>query len=281
MNNKRLKRKFLVLGLPALAGFVVLYIFPFIRTLWFSMVDNTLTRNFVFLDNYSNVLTNRFYQLALWNTFVFSTIGVVCLVVLSLIMSLGFLKLSRRFSFVRGFIIAPMILPTASVIFVWQMIFQDDSYTELIRNAANGTEFWTILPIYLLYLWKNTGISVIIISTAMAGIPSEVREAAALDGAGEARTFRLVVFPLITPNLLFVVVLSFVNALRNFRESYLFFRSHYPPDVAYTVQYYMNNQFQRLNYPNLTAGSVMFTFIIVCILLVLYNRENRYNERIY
>jgi len=80
---------------------------------------------------------------------------------------------------------------------------------------------------------------------------------------------------------MFVFVLSFVNALKNFRESYLFFRTNYPPDIAYTMQFYMNNQFQKLNYPYLTAGSVMFTIMIVIILLVFYRMESKYNEKIY
>jgi len=173
-----------------------------------------------------------------------------------------------------------MVLPTAGVIFAWQLAFQNETYREMIRHVAS-TEFWTILPIYLLYIWKNTGLNIIILSAAIAGVPNEVYEASSLDGAGVFQKHRHITLPLITPAIMFVVVLSFVNALRNFRESYLFFGTNYPPDVAYTLQYYMNNHFGRLNYPTLTTASVIFTVIIATIILVMYRLENKYNERIY
>jgi multiple sugar transport system permease protein len=280
MNNRALKIKFLLLGVPALAGFAVLYLYPFARTLWYSALNNTFRKEFVFLDNYAAVIGNRYYRLALWNTFIFSVVGVVCLVALSLVLSFGIIRLSRRFAFTQNLIAAPMVLPTASVIFVWKAAFQNDWYGALMGYDALA-DFRTVLPLFLMYLWKNTGINVIILVAAAAGVPAGVREAALLDGAAGFRGFRLITLPLIAPNLMFVVVLSFVNALKNFRESYLFFGTNYPPDAAYTMQFYMNNQFQKLNYPNLTAGSVMFTVIIVAILLAAYRWENSYSGKIY
>ncbi|MCL2030260.1 MAG: ABC transporter permease subunit, partial [Oscillospiraceae bacterium] len=209
-----------------------------------------------------------------------SVAGVACITALSLLLSFGLLRLSKRFAFIKNLLIAPMILPTASVIFVWQLVFQNDGY-RMLAGYNTGSGFWIVLPVYLLYIWKNTGINIIILSAAIAGIPSETREAAALDGAAGLRLHRSVTLPLIAPGLMFAVVLSFVNALKNFRESYLFFQTDYPPDAAYTVQYYMNNHFRRLSYPNLTAAAVIFTLIIVAVLLVFYHWENKYNEKIY
>jgi len=280
MNNRLLRLSFFLLSIPALAGFFVFYLIPFVRTIWYSMIDNTFQKNFVFIDNYANALKNTYFQLAIKNTFIFSLVGVICIVALSLLLSFGLFRLTERFSFINNLLIAPMILPTASVIFVWQMVFQNDVYKQLVKHATMEG-FWTVLPIFLLYIWKNTGINIIIISAAIAGVPKETREAADLDGASGLTQYRHITLPLITPNIMFVVVLSFVNALKSFRESYLFFQTDYPPDAAYTVQYYMNNHFRKLNYPNLTTGSVIFTIMLVIILLVFYQWENKYNDRIH
>jgi multiple sugar transport system permease protein len=272
----------MAIGFPALAGFTVFYLLPFIRALGYSFRADSFSRRFVFLENYINVLGNGYYQLALKNTFLFSVISVVCLTALSLLLSLGLARMGKRFRFIRDFLVAPMILPTASVVFAWQTLFRTGLYDETARlMAASGGEFLTILPLYLLYLWKHAGLSIILISAAIAGLQPELLEAAAMDGAKGGRMFRSVILPMITPALLFVVVLSFVNALKNFRESYLYFWTGYPPDAAYTVQYYMNNHFYKLNYPNLATGSVIFTGIIVMILLVMYRLENRFNAQIY
>lgn len=280
MNSRALRAKFFALGLPALIGFAVLYLYPFFRTIGYSLIDNTFRRNFVFLDNYTSVLDNQYFQLAVANTFLFSLVGVATLVTLSLLLSLGLQRLGKRWGFIRNFLIAPMILPTASVIFVWQALFQNDAYMELARRSTLAG-FWTVLPVFLLYIWKNAGLNIIIISAAIASIPPEIYEAAALDGAKGLRMHRSVTLPQITPSLLFVVVLSFVGALKSFRESYLFFGTNYPPDAAYTLQYYMNNHFGKLNYPVLTAASVMFTVVIAAMLSVMYRLENKYNEKIY
>ena len=280
MSNYKIRVKFFIMGLPALAGFFLLYLYPFSRTLWYSMIDNTYRGAFVFLDNYISVLKNSYFRLAVKNTIVFSLAGVSCIVMLSLTLSFGFASLGKQFTPVRNLLVSPMVLPTASVIFVWQLIFQSGSYRGLAGRAA-GAGFWAILPIYLLYIWKNTGLNIIIFSAAIAGIPPEINEAAALDGAAGLRLRRLVTLPLITPGVMFVLTLSFVNALKVFRESFLFFRTDYPPDIAYTVQYYMNNHFKKLNYPTLTAASVIFTLLIAAVLSVMYRWENTHNDKIY
>ena len=280
LNNTRLKVYFFLLGLPALSGFAVLYLLPFCRTVWYSLIDNTYQANFVFLDNYINVLKNPYYQLAMKNTLIFSAVGVVSIGILSVMLSFGLLRLGKRLAFVKNLLIAPMVMPTAGIVFVWQIAFQNDWY-RILTHSNNGEGLWTIFPIMLLYIWKNTGINIIILGAALIGIQEEVLEAATLDGADGFRLHRSVTLPLISPSLTFVIVLSFVNALKNFRESYLFFQTDYPPDAAYTVQYYMNNHFRKLNYQNLTAGSVMFTIVIVAILMAAYFREKRYNDKIY
>jgi len=270
----------MLLGLPALAGFAILYLYPFARTIWYSMIGNTFQKNFVFLDNYIRVISNRYFQLALKNTLIFSVVSVICIVTLSLLLSFGLMRLNARYAFIKNLLIVPMILPTASVIYVWQLVFQNDGYMELVKHMTGGS-FWTVLPIYLLYIWKNTGINIIILSAAIVGLSLDIREAAALDGAHGFRLYRSVTLPMVTPSLMFVIVLSLVNALKNFRESYLFFQTSYPPDAAYTVQYYMNNHFQKLDYPSLTASSVIFTCIIILILLGFYRLENKYSGKIY
>ena len=207
MNNRLLRLSFFLLSIPALAGFFVFYLIPFVRTIWYSMIDNTFQKNFVFIDNYANALKNTYFQLAIKNTFIFSLVGVICIVALSLLLSFGLFRLTERFSFINNLLIAPMILPTASVIFVWQMVFQNDVYKQLVKHATMEG-FWTVLPIFLLYIWKNTGINIIIISAAIAGVPKETREAADLDGASGLTQYRHITLPLITPNIMFVVVLS-------------------------------------------------------------------------
>ena len=115
----------------------------------------------------------------------------------------------------------------------------------------------------------------VLLTAAMSKVPKEVYEAAAIDGASP-RTVRLkITLPLISPTLLFVGVLSFVNSLKIFKESYLFYNTDYPPDSAYMLQNYMNNHFYKLNYENLSAAAVMFTLFVGALIFAVYMLSER------
>ncbi len=272
--HKTLKRKILLLSLPALIGFAVFYIVPFVRTVGYSFIQNTFSKKFVGLENYKSVLSNEFFRMALKNTAIFSSISVAVTILIALILSLGLVKLSNHFSFLKSFFIMPYILPTASIIFIWQSIFGTEQY-EALTQIDGLTAFFEILPLYILFTWKNIGIDVILITSALMKVPKEVYEAAAVDGAHGGRLHRSITLPMISPSLFFVLVLTFVNSLKIFKESYLYYNTNYPPDVAYMVQNYMNNHFEKLNYQNLSCAVVIFTAVMAVIIFLLYRAENK------
>lgn len=275
--HRSLKRKMFMLGLPAFLGFSAFYIIPFIRGIWFSFIDNNFLRNFVWLDNYKTVISNKFFRMAVRNTLIFSGISVSATVILALILSVGLVKLSERFSMIKSAYIVPYVLPTASIIFIWQMIFDSDSYFALTRLDGFGG-FFEVLPLYLLFIWKNIGIDIILITAALSKLPQEVYEAAALDGASGLQKHLKITLPLISPSLFFVLVLSFVNSLKIFKESYLYYNTNYPPDPAYMIQNYMNNHFYKLNYQNLSAAVVMFTIAAGLVIFALYKLEAKLSD---
>ena len=275
--HKKLKLKLYLLGLPAFIGFAVFYIIPFGRGIGFSFIDNNFHKNFVWFENYKTVITNQYFRMSVKNTLIFSVIGVSAVVILALILSVGLVKLSERFSMIKSAFIVPYVLPTASIIFIWQMIFDSDSYFALTRLDGLGS-FFEVLPLYLLFIWKNIGIDIILITAALSKLPQEVYEAAALDGASGLKMHLKITLPLISPSLFFVLVLSFVNSLKIFKESFLYYNSNYPPNPAYMIQNYMNNHFYKLNYQNLSAAVVMFTIVAGLVIFALYKLEAKMSD---
>jgi multiple sugar transport system permease protein len=273
MNNLRFKGKIFVLCIPGFAGFIWFFLLPFGKSLWYSFIDDVYHKNFVWFDNYITVLKNQYFRLALKNTLVFSIIGVVLLLLISFALSVGLSKLKKQFNLIKSAFILPMLLPSVSIIFVWNMVFDNDIYFSWMRD---GGSFLQVLPIYALYLWKNTGINVILLTAALTQISREILEAAELDGVRGIKLYRFITIPLIAPSLFFVGILSFVNSLKIFKESYLFYNTNYPPDAAYTIQYYMNNHFTRLNYQNLSCASAIVAIILAIMIYVVYRVQNRY-----
>lgn len=275
--HKNLKLKLLLLGVPAAAGFAVFYICPFIKSIGYSFIESNFSSRFVWLDNYKTVLANEFFRLALKNTVIFSAVGVAMVVLLALLLSLGLVKLSEKYSLIKSAFILPYVLPSASIIFIWQMIFSSDGYSSLM-GALGSKDLFDVLPLYLIFIWKNIGIDIILITAALSKLPPQIYEAAALDGASGLKMHLKITLPLISPSLFFVTVLSFVNSLKIFKESYLFYNSNYPPDAAYMIQNFMNNNFYKLNYQNLSTAVTMFTVVVAIIIFVIYRLVNRVSE---
>ncbi len=275
--TRKFRLKTLLLSLPALAGFMVFYIIPFFRSIGYSFVGSVVKREFVWFDNYKEVFANKYFQMALKNTVIFSVVGVAVIMLLSLALSVALVKLSKRFSFIKSFFVMPYVLPSASIIFFWQMFFDTGTYTALTEIEGIGG-FFDVLPLYVIFLWKNIGINIILITSALTKIAPEVYEAAALDGAHGFKLHTKITLPLISPSLFFVGVLSFVNSLKIFKESYLYYNSNYPPDAAYMIQNYMNNHFYKLNYQNLSTAVVIFTLAMALVIFLWYKLENKMSE---
>ena len=275
--HKAFKLKILFLSLPVAAGFLIFYIIPFFRSIGYSFLKSANSREFVFLQNYKEVLGNQYFRLALINTVIFSLVGVSLIMLLSILLSVSLVKLSSRFSFIKSFFVMPYVLPSASIIFFWQVFFDTESYSALTEINGLGGVF-DVLPLYIIFLWKNIGINIILITSALTKITPEVYEAASLDGARGFKLHTKITLPLVSSSLFFVGVLSFVNSLKIFKESYLFFSSNYPPEAAYMIQNYMNNHFYKLNYQNLSTAVVIFTLSMAVLIFIWYRLENMLSE---
>lgn len=272
MCTRRFRIKIFLLCIPGFSGFLLFYLFPFFKSLWYAFVKDTFQKKFVGVENFRVVLENRFFRLALKNTVIFSLLGVAVLLLLSFFLAFGLSTVVRKTNFIKNAFLLPMFLPTISTIFAWRMIFDSNLYFGWMKSGAGIIE---ALPVYVLYFWKNTGMNVLLLTAAFANLPVSVLEAAELDGARGWKRLRYIILPLTTPTLFFVGILSFVNSMKIFKESFLFFKSGYPPDAVYTVQYYMNNHFQKLNYQNLACASAIVAVLIGILIFMVYRLQNK------
>lgn len=276
MNSRRFKGRLLLYSLPGFIGFLMFYLIPFGKSIWYSLIDNVYQQGFVGLDNYLTVFQNEYFQMALKNTLSFSFFGVASMLVLSFAISMGISaaisKGGEKLSKIKNLFLLPMLLPSASVIFTWQMFFDQSMYNEWMKSENPLIE---ILPMYLLYLWKYSGINIVLITAAITQIEEQVLEAARLEGVKGWQQYRYIIIPLSKPTLFFVGILSLVNTLKIFKESYLFYGTSYPPDGVYSIQYYMNNHFYKLNYNYLSSASVVVALILGTLIFVTYHRINK------
>lgn len=268
---------------PSLLGVAAFYIIPFFIIIYYSMIDNPLHGNFVFLDNFISLLQNRAFRQAAQNTFSFSIMAVPLAVVLSLLIALMLearIPLKSQF---RTFFLSPLMVPVASVVLIWQVLFHPNGAVNEMLMILGWTGFdWmqsehSQLVIVILFLWKNLGFNMILFMAALSNIPRELLETAEVEGAGAFQKFFAIKIRYLSPTLLFVTIFSLINSFRIFREVYLL-TGDYPYDGLYFIQHFMNNVFRSLDYQRLAAAAVVMTIVMVIIIAILYIAEHQFGK---
>lgn len=285
-STKRLRKLKISSGLyiaPSFLGVLLFFILPFIVIIYYSMVDNPISANFVFLDNYSKVINNAAFRTAVRNTATFSAIAVPLAVVLSLILAIVLeAKIPFRSQF-RTFFLSPMMVPVASIVLIWQVLFHyNGAVNDLLAVFGVDKIDWmkseySIIVIVILFLWKNLGYNMILFMAALASIPKDILEVARLESATPFQTFFYIKIRYLSSTLLFVTIMSLINSFKIFREIYLL-TTDYPYDSIYMLQHYMNNKFKSLDYQTLSAAAILMSLVMIVIIGILFIAENRFGK---
>jgi len=268
---------------PSLIGVFVFYIFPFFIIVYYSLIDNPIQSNFVFLDNFISLFQNHAFMTGAANTLLFSVIAVPLAVILSLLTALMLEARIPLKSYFRTFFLSPLMVPVASVVLIWQVLFHNQgAINELIISLGFGRLDWmqsehSQIVVIALFLWKNLGFNMILFMAALSNIPRELLESADVEGAGPFQKLFTIKLRYLSPTLLFVTILSLINSFKVFREVWLL-TGDYPYGRLYMIQHFMNNIFRALDYQRLAAAAVVMTIAMVLIIAVLFIAENRFGK---
>lgn len=280
------QRRRLSLGLymaPSLTGVSIFFILPFVVVFYYAMVDNPVNHEFVFMDNFINVFSNGAFQLAAMNTLKFSAVAVPLAVVLSL--GLAMLldhKIPFRSQF-RTFFLTPMMVPVASIVLIFQVIFHyNGAMNDILAVFGVSKIDWfkssyAQVVIIILFLWKNLGYNMILFMAAISSIPKDILEVAVLESASPWQIFINIKIRYLSSTILFVTILSLISSFKVFREIYLL-TSDYPYDTLYMLQHFMNNTFRSLDYQKLSAAAIIMSIFMIMIIGALFITENRFGK---
>lgn len=256
-------------GIPLLLVFLAMQAVPFGYSVWYSLLNNSFERKFVGLSNYRTMLENPYFRMAMRNTFTFTVPAVVTVVSVALLLAAAFQALPHTGERLRMAFILPMMLPSAAVVLVFQMLFKGQW-----AEALFGEDVAKTVSVFFVYVWKNTGLLFLILFSAMRMIDPEIYEAAALDGAGRARQTLQITLPSISGAILFSATYAVMQAFRVYKEAFLLYGA-YPGDSLYMLQHYMNNHFTKMNFQNVAAAGTLFTLICLVLTVVGIDAEGR------
>lgn len=270
---------------PSFFGVAVFFVVPFFVVIYYSLIDNPISHQFVFLDNFRNVLMNHAFRQAVKNTFTFSFSAVPLAVVFSLLAAFSLDKAIPCKSKIRTALLSPMMVPIASVILIWQVLFHYNGVVnEVIQYFGGGKIDWLKsvygqVVIVILFIWKNLGYNMILFMAALSSIPKEIIEVARMESATEWQIFIHIKIRYLSSSILFVTILSLINSFKIFREVYLL-TGDYPYDSLYMLQHYMNNTFAALDYQKLSAAAIVMSLFMILLIGILFFAENCFGKDI-
>ena len=268
---------------PSLLGVGVFFILPFGVVVYYSLIDGVASRNFVLFENFRRLLGNSAFLLAGRNTLLFSAIAVPLAVVLSLGLAVMLEARIPGKSTFRTFFLSPMMVPVASVVLIWQVLFSyNGSVNEWLGLAGSARidwlqSDWNIYVVVLLFLWKNLGYFMILFMAGLANIPKELLEVADVEGASESYKFFAIKLRYLSPTVLFVTILSLISSFKVFREVYLL-TGDYPLGRLYMLQHFMNNTFRSFDYQELSAAAVIMAAVMVVLIALLFKIEDWFGK---
>ena len=282
-HEKHAKRTSALFLAPSFLGVMAFFILPFIVVIVYSLVDNPINMEFNGLGNFIRVINNGAFKKAIANTLKFSVIAVPLAVVLSLMLAIVLeWKIPFRSQF-RTFFLSPMMVPVASIVLIWQVLFHyNGAVNEWLGAFGIDKVDWlksskAYIVVVVLFLWKNLGYNMILFMAALSNIPEDLIEVARLENANKWQIFYHIKLRYMSSTILFVTIMSLINSFKVFREIYLL-TGDYPVDTIYMLQHYMNNMFAKLDYQNLSAAAVLMSLCMIVIIGIMFMVENYYGK---
>ena len=284
MSSNRRKSLFSwVFLLPSLLGVATFFVAPFIVVIYYSMINNPIQKNFVGFTNFVNVWTNDAFRQAGINTMKFSLVAVPLAVVISLFLAAIMESRIPFKSYFRSTFLSPLMVPTASVVLIWQVLFNYNGLVNevMMKFGAQRIDFLKSeqaqIVIVVLFLWKNLGYNMILFMAALSSIPKELIEVAALENASKWQIFWYIKLRYMSSTVLFVSIMSLINSFKVFREIYLM-TGDYPYSSLYMLQHFMNNTFASLDYQKLSSAAIIMFLVVSVLVYIMYSVENFYGK---
>jgi multiple sugar transport system permease protein len=229
------------------------------------------------LENYQELFSSASFLRAIGNTVVF-TLGVLLLTVTgSLTLALALNQGLRGTTIFRALYYSPVVTSLVATAVIWLWIL--DPQFGVVNQALRGLglpapgwasdAFWAMPTVIVAFSWREIGYFTVIYLAGLQGIPTELKEAARIDGCGPGRVFRHITLPLLMPTTLFVLVLSVIRATQNAFGVIFVMTGGGPVETTNVVVLYLYQQafqFFRMGYASAVAY-VLFAMIFFATLI--------------
>jgi len=263
----------------------VMFAYPLGLALWMSFHDYffaapgaEVDRPFVGLENYREVLGDTDVRQSFLNVAEFLLINVPLTVVLALVLASALNGAIRGRTFLRIAYFAPFVTASVALVSVWLFLFSQNGMVNEFLGPLAPDPSWLVnstlaMPVIALFVtWKQLGLFVLLYLAALQGVPKELYESAASDGAGRVRAFWHVTVPGVRPATTLVLILATITGANLFTEPYLLTNGGGPNGASSSPVLVMYQKGIEQGNPD-TAAAIGVLLVIGVLLIALVTRK--------
>ncbi|ALB46430.1 MULTISPECIES: carbohydrate ABC transporter permease [Clostridium] len=260
--------------LPFILVFLLFFISPMVNTVIMSF-ENVLpgSRKFVGFENYTKLLGDKVFLVALWNSFKYMIWTLILLIPIPMILACIIdSKLMVGKEFFKSALYLPALTSVAVAGIIFRFAFGEQSTSLMNQVVAlfgmdpfkwlkNGTTGFIVLLV--LACWRWTGVNMLYFLSGLKNIPTELYESADIDGANTLQKFRYITIPQLKPTTIYVLTISIYAGLAMFIESYMVFNGNNSPNnIGLTIVGYLYRQGIEKNAMGYASAVGLVLFII-------------------
>jgi len=271
-------RNGLLFALPWLIGISIFYLYPIVGTLYHSFFEYPVFSppTFTGFLNYETLLNDELFWITVYNSILYTCMYVPLAVIVSIFLALILnMKIRKGISFYRMVYYMPSIVPMVGASLLWMWIFNAhfgllNTFLRMIGINGPGwlaSATWSKPSLVLMALWL-LGPGIIIYLSALQDVPQQLHDVAEIDGANWVQRLRYITLPMLTPIILFDIIISLTLALQTFTRIYIMTRGGPANSTLLFGLYIYRTAFAYLNMGYASALAWVF-FILVFVVTIL------------
>lgn len=288
------RRKWITLfSIVPLAIYTIIVIIPLLSSFYYSFTDwNGFNQefNWIGFDNFAKIFRDKYFSNAIQNTLIWMAAAVVLPVGGGLTLALLLHEGIWGANIYKSLFYLPICLSLAVIGQVWIWIYQPDwgLLNEVLRsiNMDQYAMAWlaekntALGAVIIAWSWQQIGLAMVIFLAGLTSVPSELTEAAEIDGANYFQSLRYVVIPLLSPATVVVVALSIINSLKSFDVVYMMTQGG-PFHTTDTLAMFMYLESFKKYYMGYGSAIAVVLFLIAMVIIVFYFRQVQKLEHLY